>query len=309
MEALHAGQNWRRIRAGMVEMKGIILAGGTGSRLRPLTWAVCKQLLPVHDKPMIYYPLSCLMLADIREVLVISTPHDLPLIRRLLGDGAQWGLSIAYASQPSPGGIAEALVLGEAFLDGASCALVLGDNLLYGEGLGEMLRSAGREVRGAHVFGYPVANPSRYGVLAFNEQGAVSDVVEKPASPPSTYAVPGLYFYDASAPQRASALRPSPRGELEITDLNRSYLSDGLLDVTRLGRGIAWLDMGTPRALSDAASFVSSLESRTGLKVGCPEEIAFRQGWISGEQLMAAAERHAGSDYGAYLGALLGEAP
>lgn len=286
-------------------MKGIVLAGGTGSRLRPLTRAVCKQLLPVYDKPMVYYPLSLLMLAGVRDVLVISTPRDLPALQGVLGDGTGFGLSLAYAPQAAPRGIAEALVIAEDFLAGDPSMLVLGDNLLYGRGLGRALRDTAAQTSGAHVFGYPVANPDRYGVLALDGERVV-DLVEKPADPPSRFAVPGLYAYDGTAPARAKALTPSARGELEITDLNRSYLADGALDVTLLGRGVAWLDMGTPDTLLEAASFVEAIQSRQGMLISSPEEIAWRQGWIDDDAVLAAAADHAGTAYGAALAALVG---
>ena len=281
-------------------MKGIVLAGGTGSRLRPTTWAVCKQLLPVYDKPMVYYPLTLLMLAGVRDVLLIHAPDDADAFRRLFGDGAQWGMSIRYAAQPTPRGIAEALILAEDFLQGGPSMLVLGDNLLYGGGLSEALRSAGTLTEGARIFGYRVAEPSRYGVLAFDGERVV-DIVEKPADPPSRWAVPGLYAYDGDAPRRARALVPSARGELEITDLNRTYLEDGTLSVHRLGRGVAWLDMGTPDNLLAAASFVQAIQDRQGLQIGSPEEVAWQAGWIDDAGLAALAERHAGTSYGDVL--------
>jgi glucose-1-phosphate thymidylyltransferase len=287
-----------------VRVKGIVLAGGTGSRLRPITRAVCKQLLPVYDKPMIYYPLTTLMLAGVRELLVVTTSEDRGAFERLLGDGSAWGVHIRYAVQQAPRGIAEALLLGEAFLDGGPCALVLGDNLLYGHGLTDAVQAGAALERGALVFGHLVADPARYGVLAM-EEGRVVDIVEKPTRPPSRYAVPGLYFYGPDAPARARALRPSARGELEITDLNRSYLADGLLDVRLFGRGLAWLDMGTPDALASASVFVQTLQERQGLRIGCPEEVAWRQGFIDDAGLRAAAAASLGTGYGEYLIGLL----
>ncbi|MCB9679918.1 MAG: glucose-1-phosphate thymidylyltransferase RfbA [Alphaproteobacteria bacterium] len=289
-------------------MKGIVLAGGTGSRLLPITRGVSKQLLPVFDKPMVYYPLSLLMLAGVRDVLVITTPADAGAFARVLGDGAGWGLTVTYAVQPSPGGIAQALLVGEAFLDGDGCGLVLGDNLLYGQGLRTALRGAAATTSGAHIFGYPVSTPEHYGVLAFDGDRVV-DVVEKPARPPSRLAVPGLYFFDGTAPARVRDQRPSARGELEITDLHRSYLRDGQLAVTHLGRGVAWLDMGTPENLLAAAGFVEAIQARQGLLISSPEEIAWRQGWIDDAALAAAAHAHAGTTYGALLGQLVEGAP
>ncbi len=287
-------------------MRGILLAGGTGSRLRPLTFVVSKQLLPVHDKPMVYYPLSTLMLAGIREILVISTPTDLPLLRRLLGTGERLGIRLEYAVQDHPRGIAEALLIARDFLDHEPVALMLGDNLLHGGALTAILREGAATTEGAMVLGYPVADPRRYGVLALTD-GLPTDIVEKPKDPPSRYAVPGLYFYDGTASDRAAGLSPSPRGELEITDLNRSYLRDGQLRAKLIGRGIAWLDMGTPAALADASAFVRTMEDRQGLKVLVPEEIAWRQGWLDDAGLEEAAELHAGSAYGDYLRGLLTE--
>jgi glucose-1-phosphate thymidylyltransferase len=287
-------------------MRGIVLAGGTGSRLRPMTLAVCKQLLPVFDKPMVYYPISALMLAGVRELLVVTTPEDQSAFRRLLGTGEAWGVRFSYAVQTAPRGIAEALWVGEDFLQGEPSALVLGDNLLYGQGLTEALRAGAQTTEGALIFGTRVAQPSAYGVLALDGDRVV-DVVEKPARPPSPYAVPGLYFYGPDAPTRARALRPSARGELEITDLHRSYLADGALKVRLFGRGLAWLDMGTPESLAEAATFVSTLQARQGLILGSPEEVAWRQGWIDAEGLLAASARCAGTAYGAWLAALASE--
>jgi glucose-1-phosphate thymidylyltransferase len=281
--------------------RGIVLAGGSGSRLHPATLSLSKQLLPVYDKPMVYYPLTVLMLAGIREVLLISTPADLPLFERLLGDGERWGMRIAYAEQPRPEGIAQALVIGADFAAGDPLALILGDNVFFGYGFSERLRQASARHEGATVFGYRVQDPQRYGVIAFDERGAAIDVIEKPSRPPSDVAVTGLYFYDARACGFARELRPSARGELEITDLNRRYLADGTLHVEELGRGFAWLDTGTHESLLQAATFVATVEQRQGLKIGVPEEVAWRQGWIDDERLVALAEPLTNSDYGRYL--------
>ena len=291
--------------AGHRPRRGIVLAGGSGTRLHPATRVVSKQLLPVFDKPMVYYPLSVLMLAGLREVLLISTPHDLPLFERLLGDGGDWGMRIAYAEQPSPDGLAQALVIGEEFLDGHPSALVLGDNLFFGYGFSERLRRADARDRGATVFGYRVQDPQRYGVVAFGPDGRAHDIVEKPLDPPSDVAVTGLYFYDEYAPTYARALRPSARGELEITDLNRRYLLQGDLHVEELGRGFAWLDTGTHESLLQAATFVETVEQRQGLKIGAPEEVAWRNGWIDDRALRALAEPLARTNYGRYLLRLL----
>lgn len=281
--------------------KGIILAGGTGTRLHPLTAVVNKQLLPVYDKPLIYYPVSTLMLAGIREILVITTPEGQPQFRSLLGDGTRWGLRFSYAAQPAPEGIAQAFLIAEEFLDGSPSALVLGDNLFYGHGMVEKLQRAAARGAGATVFGYRVEQPRAYGVFAFDEDGRVADIVEKPQSPPSDYAVTGLYFYDPAAVDFARALRPSARGELEITDLNRMYLERGDLEVELLGRGFAWLDAGTPETLLAASDFVRTLELRQGLKASCPEEVAFRMGFIGRDDLHRLAREIGDSPYGRYL--------
>ena len=285
--------------------KGIILAGGSGTRLHPITQAVSKQLLPVYDKPMIFYPLSTLMLAGLREVLIITTPHDQAAFQRLLGDGSAWGMTIQYAVQPSPDGLAQAFLIGADFLSGAPAALVLGDNLFHGHDLVPQLQSSNGGDEGATVFAYPVRDPERYGVVEFAGDGRVVGIEEKPSKPRSRYAVTGLYFYDDTVVERARQVQPSPRGELEITDLNRQYLEEGLLRVELMGRGMAWLDTGTCDSLHEASSYIRTLEHRQALKVGCPEEVAWRQGWISGEQLAALAEPLRKSGYGGYLLRLL----
>ena len=285
--------------------KGIILAGGSGTRLYPITRAISKQLLPVYDKPMVYYPLSVLMLAGIREVLVINTPHEQALFQRLLGDGSQWGMRIEYAAQPSPDGLAQAFLIGEEFLDGAPSCLVLGDNIFHGHGMSEMLARADARTDGATVFGYWVSDPERYGVADFDGDGRVVGLEEKPAKPKSNYAVTGLYFYDGRAPAFAASLKPSPRGELEITDLNRCYLQEQRLHLEQLGRGYAWLDTGTHRSLLEASNFIETIEARQGLRVCCPEEIAWSNGWIDDAQLQALAAPLAKNGYGQYLQSLV----
>jgi glucose-1-phosphate thymidylyltransferase len=290
-----------------MKRKGIILAGGTGSRLWPITLGVSKQLLPIHDKPMIYYPLSVLMLGGIREVAIITTAEDQSQFQRLLGDGAQWGLSLTYIVQPSPDGLAQAYLLTRDFLAGAPSVLVLGDNIFFGHGLPEMLAQADAKAQGGTVFGYRVADPERYGVVDFDANGQVRAIVEKPAVPPSNYAVTGLYYLDARAPDLAAKVKPSPRGELEIADLLEMYRAEGSLNVERMGRGYAWLDTGTHASLLDAGNFVRTLENRQGLQVGCPDEIAYRQGWISQEDLAARAKIYAKNDYGRYLAAIVAE--
>jgi glucose-1-phosphate thymidylyltransferase len=289
--------------------RGIILAGGSGTRLYPITQSISKQLLPVYDKPMIYYPLSTLMLAGIREVLVINTPHEQALFQALLGDGAQWGMQIRYAVQPSPDGLAQAYLIGRDFVAGEPSCLILGDNIFYGHGFSEQLQGAAAHTHGATVFGYWVRDPERYGVAEFDAGGKVVGLEEKPARPKSNYAVTGLYFYDGRAPEFAASLKPSPRGELEITDLNRCYLAEGSLRLEQLGRGHAWLDTGTHESLLQAGNFIETLQARQGLQVCCPEEIAYNHGWIDAAQLTALAKPLAKNGYGQYLLSLLEHAP
>ncbi len=289
-------------------MKGIILAGGAGTRLYPLTMVTSKQLLPVYDKPMIYYPLSTLMLAGIRDILIISTPEDTPRFEHLLGDGSQFGISLSYCVQPSPDGLAQAFLLGREFIGSDACAMVLGDNIFYGNGFGRSLRAAvdnAEQNRRATVFGYYVTDPERFGVVEFDDQGRVISVEEKPLKPKSNYAITGLYFYPAGVSEMAAEVKPSSRGELEITSLNGMYLEQGTLDVQLLGRGFAWLDTGTMDSLVDAADFVRMVEKRQGIKISAPEEIAYKNGWISGEKLLESAERYGKSPYGQHLRAVL----
>jgi glucose-1-phosphate thymidylyltransferase len=292
----------------MTTRKGIILAGGSGTRLYPITIGVSKQLLPIYDKPMIYYPLSVLMLAGIREIAIITTPDDQAQFRRLMGDGTQWGLKFEWIVQPSPDGLAQAYLLAADFLEGSPSAMVLGDNIFFGHGLPKILERADAKTAGGTVFGYRVADPERYGVLAYDADNKVRQIIEKPAKPPSNYAVTGLYFLDGSAPERAARVQPSPRGELEIVDLLQSFLDDGLLDVERMGRGYAWLDTGTHASLLDAGNFVRTLTARQGLQTGSPEEIAFERGWITKKDLLAAAKPLGKNAYGQYLTQLAGEA-
>ncbi len=288
-------------------MRGIILAGGSGTRLHPMTSVISKQLLPVYDKPMIYYPLSVLMLAGVREILIISTPDDLPAFRRLLGGGSQWGLSLSYAEQPRPDGLAQAYIIGAPFVEGDRSVLVLGDNIFYGHGLTELLHEAGNREHGATVFAYHVSDPERYGVVEFDADGVAISLEEKPREPKSNWAVTGLYFYDERAPRFAEGLKYSARGELEITDLNRAYLTRGDLDVRRLGRGFAWLDTGTPDSLLEAGEYVRAMEQRQGQRIACLEEIAFRNEWIDSKELSAAIGKFSKSGYGAYLSTVLKE--
>ena len=288
----------------MKKRKGIILAGGSGTRLYPLTIGISKQLLPVYDKPMIYYPLTVLMLAGIREILIISTPDDLPQYKRVLGDGSQWGITLHYTEQPSPDGLAQAFILAEEFMEGTASALILGDNIFFGHGLPEVLAAADAKQNGATVFGYHVNDPERYGVIGFDNTGNVNSVVEKPAKPASNYAVTGLYFVDGSAPKRAKKVKPSARSELEITSLLESYLSEGNLTVEKMGRGFAWLDTGTHSSLLDAGNFVKTITERQGLQVGSPDEVALRFGWINVTDLKNTARKFGKNAYGKYLEAV-----
>lgn len=289
----------------MKKRKGILLAGGSGTRLYPITMGISKQLLPIYDKPMVYYPLSVLMLAGIQEIAVITTPNDQEQFKRLLGDGSQWNVDLTYIVQPSPDGLAQAFILAEDFLDGAPSAMVLGDNIFYGHRLREILGAADKQAEGASVFGYHVADPERYGVVDFDEDDRVRSIIEKPENPASNYAVTGLYFVDETASERAKQVKPSPRGELEITSLLESYLSDGTLTMNKMGRGYAWLDTGTHGSLLDAGNFVRTLQKRQGMQIGCPEEIAFENDWISADKIKELAETFSKNAYGAYLKSLI----